>query len=419
MPETDPAPLATLEDWLRYLEHGHDVAIDLGLERVRSVWVALGAPHPGRQVVTVAGTNGKGSTVHALEALARAHGISVATTTSPHLQHFNERIRIDGAAVEDQKIVAAFKRIEAARCRACVSLTYFEAAILASLLVMAEAAPDLAILEVGLGGRLDAVNIIDADLMVITPIALDHQAWLGDDLETIGAEKAGILRAGRTCVLTDAAPPESVLERAAILASPVLRIGDAFAIQNGTYSGLHDAKISKLANHQVHPSALAGALAAFEGLGRVPEAAATQRALASLSVPGRMQRVDYNGQRFLLDVAHNPHAAEALGRRIANLGRIHLVFGAFADKDAGGMLAPLAEHLASTTLVPTPGARGAPAHVLSEVAQTLHLPRITAAESVASGLHQAARYAHADDWIVICGSFTVVGAALTVLGVQV
>lgn len=419
MPETDPVALATLEDWLSHLERGHDVAIDLGLERVRSVWEALGAPRPGQRIVTVAGTNGKGSTVHALEALALAHGIRVATTTSPHLQRFNERIRINGAAVHDSEIVTAFERIEAARRRARVSVTYFEVAILASLLIMADAAPELAILEVGLGGRLDAVNIIDADLMVITPIALDHQAWLGDDREVIGAEKAGILRPGRPCVITDPLPPASVLERAAAIGAPALRLGETFEIGGDTYVGVQGARISGLNNLEIHPGALAGALAAFEGLGIALDSGHTRQALSALSVPGRMQRVDFDRRRFLLDVAHNPHAAEALARRIGDLGGVHLVFGAFADKDLKGMLQPMAEHLASVTLVPTPGARGAMTHALAKEAHALRLPDIAAVDSVEGALLRASRCAKAEEWILVCGSFTVVGAALTALGVEV
>ena len=419
MPETDPAALATLEDWLRHLEDRHDVAIDLGLERVRSVWEALGARRPGQSIVTVAGTNGKGSTVHALEALARAHGIRVAATTSPHLQRFNERIRINGTAVHDSEIVRAFERIEVARRRAKVSVTYFEVAILASLLIMAEAAPELAILEVGLGGRLDAVNIVDADLTVITPIALDHQAWLGDDREAIGAEKAGVLRPGRPCVITDPLPPASVLEYAAALGAPALRLGDTFDMGADTYVGAQGTTISGLENPQVHPGALAGALAAFEGLGIALDSERTRQAFSSLSVPGRMQRVDFERRRFLLDVAHNPHAAEALARRIVDLGGVHLVFGAFADKDVKGMLWLMADHLTSVTLVPTPGARGAPSDALANVAHTLSLPDIAAAESVEGGLLRASRCAKAEEWILVCGSFTVVGAALTALGVEV
>ena len=419
MPEPEIAVPATLEDWLSHLEQGHDVAIDLGLERVSAVWAALGAPRPGLRVVTVAGTNGKGSTVHALEALARAHGKRVAATTSPHLQRFNERIRIDGIAVDDRTIVSAFERIDAARREAGVSLTYFETAILAALLTMADAAPDLAVLEVGLGGRLDAVNIIDADLMVITPIALDHQAWLGDDREAIGAEKAGILRAGRPCVVTDPAPPDSVLDRAAALGAPVLRIGEAFGIENEGYRGPDGTRIEGIVNDQVHPGALAGALAAYGALGLDLDAERAQEAASTVSIPGRMQRVESMGRSYLLDVAHNPHAAGLLAERIAELGPVHLVFGAFADKDVAGMLRPMEKQIAGITLVPTPGARGASVDALADAALELSLPDVTTADDVASGVRSASRRAGAGEWILVCGSFTVVGAALTALGEEV
>ncbi|MEE4298409.1 MAG: Mur ligase family protein, partial [Pseudomonadales bacterium] len=225
MPAAEHRSRRSLAEWLEALEQAHGREIDLGLARLGRVWEALGSPRCARRIVTVAGTNGKGSVVHALEALARAEGLRTGTTTSPHLVRFNERIRIDGTEATDAAIVAAFERIEAARLalpEGPVSLTYFEAAILAALLLMAAADLDLAILEVGLGGRLDAVNLVDCDLAVVTPVDLDHQAWLGDDRETIGAEKAGVLRPRRPVVLTDPEPPASVLGRATALSAPVL-----------------------------------------------------------------------------------------------------------------------------------------------------------------------------------------------------
>ena len=335
MPETDPAALATLEDWLGHLEHQHDVAIDLGLERVRSVWEALGARRPGQRIVTVAGTNGKGSTVHALEALARAHGIRVATTTSPHLQRFNERIRINGTAVHDSEIVRAFERIEVARRRTRVSVTYFEVAILASLLIMAEAAPELAILEVGLGGRLDAVNIVDADLMVITPIALDHQAWLGDDREAIGVEKAGVLRPGRPCVITDPLPPASVLECAAALGAPTR----CALAKRSTWAPMPTSarRARQFRGWRTRRFILgrSRALAAFEGLGFVLDSERARQAFSSLSVPGDAAR-RFRPPPIPSGCCAQPHAAEALARRIVDLGGVHLKVRRFADKDVKG-----------------------------------------------------------------------------------
>src|SRR4249919_2610949 len=202
----------TLEEWLDYQLRTHAQAIAMGLDRVREVARRLRIRKPGRQVVVVGGTNGKGSTVAFIESIARAAGLRVGAFTSPHLLHYNERVRIHGDDAPDGLLVAAFERIEAAR--GDIPLTYFEFGTLAALAIFADAALDLAILEVGLGGRLDAVNIVDADVAVLTTVDLDHQEYLGNDRETIGADKAGIFRAGRPCVLGERDPPSSVLRHA-------------------------------------------------------------------------------------------------------------------------------------------------------------------------------------------------------------
>ena len=201
----------TLEQWLDYQQQVHPKSIDMGLERVGEVARRLGLGRPARRVITVGGTNGKGSTVAFIEAIARAAGLKVGAYTSPHLLRYNDRVRIDGADAGDAALVAAFERIEAAR--GDTPLTYFEFGTLAALLLFEAAGLDLAVLEVGLGGRLDATNIIDPDCAVITTVDLDHQDYLGDDRESIGFEKAGILRAGKPCVLAEKDPPSSVLRQ--------------------------------------------------------------------------------------------------------------------------------------------------------------------------------------------------------------
>ena len=211
----------TLEQWLAYQQQVHPRDIAMGLERVGEVFRRLSPGRPGRQVAVVGGTNGKGSTVAFLEAMARAAGLRVGAFTSPHLLRYNERIRIDGRDADDAALVEAFERIEAARGE--IPLTYFEFGTLAALLLFAEAGLDLAILEVGLGGRLDAVNIIDGDVAIITTVDLDHQDYLGPDRESIGAEKAGILRAGKPCVLAEKDPPSSVLRRAYAIGAFAIR----------------------------------------------------------------------------------------------------------------------------------------------------------------------------------------------------
>ncbi len=211
----------TLDQWLEYQQAVHPKAIDMGLERIGEVAHRLGLGRPARQVVTVAGTNGKGSTVAFLEAIARAAGLRVGAYTSPHLLRYNERVRVDGTDADDGQLVSAFERIETAR--GDIPLTYFEYGTLAALLLFEAADLDLALLEVGLGGRLDATNIVDPDVAVITTVDLDHQDYLGDDRESIGAEKAGILRAGRPCVLAEKDPPSSVLRRAYAIGAFAIR----------------------------------------------------------------------------------------------------------------------------------------------------------------------------------------------------
>ncbi|HEY9142794.1 MAG TPA: Mur ligase family protein, partial [Arenimonas sp.] len=211
----------TLEQWLDYQQQVHPRSIDMGLERVGEVARRLGLGRPARRVVTVGGTNGKGSTVAFIEAIARAAGLKVGAYTSPHLLRYNERVRIDGADAGDAALVAAFERIEAAR--GDTPLTYFEFGTLAALLLFEAAGLDLAILEVGLGGRLDATNIVDPDCAVITTVDLDHQDYLGDSRESIGFEKAGILRAGKPCVLAEKDPPSSVLRHAYAIGAFAIR----------------------------------------------------------------------------------------------------------------------------------------------------------------------------------------------------
>src|SRR6476620_4643558 len=224
-PSTAPRPRA-LADWLAYIERPHPKSIELGLDRVREVPVRMRLARPPRQVVTVAGTNGKGSTVAFLESIARAAGWKVGAYTSPHLLAYNERVRIDGADAADDALVAAFDAVEAAR--GDTPLTYFEYGTLAALWLFQRNDLDLAVLEVGLGGRLDAVNLVDADVAVITTVDLDHQDWLGNDREAIGGEKAGIARAGRPLVLGEDDPPSSVLGRAYAIGASAIRAGCDF-----------------------------------------------------------------------------------------------------------------------------------------------------------------------------------------------
>lgn len=352
--------MRSLQDWLTRLEQLHPAEIELGLERVARVAKALDVERPAPTVITVAGTNGKGSCVAAMEALLRAGGHSVGAYSSPHLLRFNERVRIDGVEVNDAELVRAFEAVEAARGN--TGLTYFEFATLAALWLFRRAGVDCALLEVGLGGRLDAVNLVDADLAVITGVAVDHEAWLGGDREVIGREKAGILRPGSPCVCADPQPPASVVAAAAKTGAATYFIGrDFFLSADGSSSGAEGsssgAEGSSVAGDRYHfgelevqlppislpPPSLAAAITALSVLDVLPQQG-IESALAGIELAGRCQPLEWRGRSLLLDVGHNPAAAEYLARWLADHpvpGRTHALVAAMADKDLPGLFAPL------------------------------------------------------------------------------
>ena len=342
--------MRTLQDWLAHCEQLHPKTIELGLDRVRAVAdrMKLRFACP---VITVAGTNGKGSTCAMLEAILEQAGYRTGVYTSPHLVHFEERCRIHGEIVKSSELIAHFDRVELARGE--ISLTYFEFTTLAILSLMAAANLDIAILEVGLGGRLDAVNIIDTDCAIITSIDLDHTELLGDNRESIGYEKAGIMRTGKPVIVSDPMPPQSVIDRATEIDAQLWRFGHdfnfsgdrqqwAWAGRGRRYSGLAYPSL-RGANQLVNAS---GVLAALEALRqRIPVTAqAVRNGLAMVELPGRFQIVP--GQPALvLDVSHNPHSVAALAANLDAMGYFpttHAVFGAMADKDLGPMLARVA-----------------------------------------------------------------------------
>ncbi|MCC5871464.1 MAG: bifunctional folylpolyglutamate synthase/dihydrofolate synthase [Gammaproteobacteria bacterium] len=406
----------TLDDWLARLERLHPREMDLGLERLRQVFERLGGRRPAPTVITVAGTNGKGSVVATLQALFRQHGWRVGVTTSPHLHRFNERIVITGQTASDADIMTAFERIE--RARGNITLTYFEFAILAAFELMADAELDVAVLEVGLGGRLDAVNLIDADVAVISSVDLDHEAWLGPDRETIGREKAGILRHGQPLVVGELDPPQSVLDRAAELEVPVYRAGRDFhwdetpggAIFRG--GAERQVELGCLPQAQLLPANLAAALqAASLLLELVP--AHVHDALAGLDLPGRAQRRWALGSEWILDVAHNPHALAALVERIGTERRWVAVFGTFGDKRSDRMLELLEPCVTAVHLAPTPGSRGQSAAALGQrlVVVAKALPRQEhgdVAAALGAALDDARRLGQG---VLVVGSFTLVAAA--------
>lgn len=424
----------TLADWLAYIEQLHPKSIDMGLERVgvvaRRLRIGFGCP-----VVTVGGTNGKGSTCAMLEAILRAASYRTALYTSPHLVRFNERIRVDGKEVADNTLLEAMERVEAARLAPDpVELTYFEFTTLAALLVFQGAEPDCIILEVGLGGRLDAVNIIDADCAVLTSVDLDHQAYLGDTREKIGFEKAHIFRQGRPAVCTDPQPPQTVLDVAARIGARLLRVGHDFgyagdkqqwkfwyrpgdtAAEPVTRNGLSYPAL-RGANQLLNASA---ALAVCEVLRpRLPvPMQAIRLGLLAVEWPGRFQLLP-GRPLVILDVAHNPHAAGVLAQNLSNIGYApytHAVLGMLSDKDVAGVLKLLDGRVDYWHFCDLPGPRGLPASALAEVARREHLKgTFFEHASVAAGYHAARSAAGQDDRILVFGSFLTVSSVMQLL----
>ena len=339
----------TLADWLAHIERQHPKSIDMGLQRVREVAARMRLPRPAKRVITVGGTNGKGSTVAFVEAIARAHGWKVGCYTSPHLLRYNERVRIDGVDAGDAALVAGFEAVEAAR--GDTSLTYFEYGTLCALWLFARSKLDLAVLEVGLGGRLDAVNVVDADASIITTVDLDHQDWLGEDIEAIGFEKAGIARPFKPLVLGDDDPPASVLRHAYAIGAQSWRIANDFfaePLDAETWRWREvgfsmDLPMPALAA-PVQLRNAACAIAAVRTLRARIDKQTYAEGVANARVAGRLQRFERNGVEVVVDVGHNPQAARALAAwlRAQPRRRTLAVYAALADKDVAGVAQALA-----------------------------------------------------------------------------
>ena len=417
----------TLADWLAHCEQLHPQTIDMTLERVAAVRDRLGLRFTA-PVISVAGTNGKGSSCAMLEAIALQAGYRVGLYIKPHLVHFEERCRIHGEIASADSLLPHFAAVEAAR--GSITLTWFEFTTLAILRALAAAPLDLVILEVGMGGRLDAVNVVDADCALVTCIALDHTEFLGPDRETIAIEKAGIMRAGRPVVVSDPEPPASLQARADELGADLWRLGRDYNFQghpsntqqqwawrgrNQRFNGLAYPAL-RGANQLVNA---AGVLAVFEALrDRLPiNAQAVRNGLAMVELPGRFQIVP--GQPTLvLDVAHNPQAVAALANSLDQMGffpQTHAVLGVMRDKDIAGLLrhlAPLVDHWHVCDL---PLARAATAIELAPLVQAASGQRpvtIQTHASPAAALAAAAAAADPADRIVVFGSFYTVGGVL-------
>ena len=419
----DNSRMQTLNDWLAHCEQLHAKNIDLGLDRARAVAERMGLVFKC-PVFTVAGTNGKGSTCAMLEAVLLQAGYRTGVYTSPHLVHFEERCRIHGEIVKADDLVPYFEAVEKARGE--ISLTYFEFTTLAIMGLMAASNLEVAILEIGLGGRLDAVNIIDPDCAVITSVDLDHMELLGPDRETIGFEKAGIMRAGRPVVVSDPVPPKSVIEHAKAIGADLWRLGEDFnfsgdqqqwgwAGRGRRYSGLAYPGL-RGANQLVNAAGVLAALTALRE--RLPVTAqAVRNGMAMVELPGRFQIVP--GQPTLvLDVAHNAHAVAALTVNLDAMGffpTTHAVFGAMADKDLAPMferIGPLIDRWYFTDL-PTPRAETAERLQERWEAQNKRKDAAsTVSGSPTEALQAAVAAADPADRIVVFGSFFTVGGVL-------
>lgn len=408
----------TLDEWLAWMESHHPRQIELGLERVAQVARHMALDLAGAAVVTVGGTNGKGSCVAFLDSILRAQGYRVGCYTSPHLLRYNERVRIDGTPVDDAGLCAAFAAVEQAMQG--ISLTYFEFGTLAALWLFQRARLDVVVLEVGLGGRLDAVNIVDADVAVLTSVDLDHQDWLGSDRESIGREKAGIFRRGRPAICVDPQPPHSVVAHAAAIGALWQPLGAAFHYEIGEHAwswsgpGLpHGASHRDLPLPALPLPSAAAALAALQYLPLPVSDAAIRAGLRDARLAGRFQQVHWRGVDVVLDVGHNPHAARWLAQRLAQQPRpTRAVFAIMADKDVEAVLDALVDvidcwHVGDLADNP----RALPAAELQALLRARGAAVVPAA-TVEQALDAALQETGAGECMLVFGSFFTVAAAL-------
>lgn len=427
-----PDASATLADWLQYLESLHAKPIDMGLDRVKAVAERLALKLDAVTFV-VGGTNGKGSTCAMLEAILQAAGYRVGLYTSPHLIDFNERARINGQIASDADLITQFQAVEAAR--GDISLTYFEFTTLAIMRLFAQSPLDAVILEVGLGGRLDAVNIVDADCAIVTSVDLDHQDYLGDTREQIGLEKAHIFRPGVAAICSDPVPPQSLLDHAAAIGADLWLFGRDFNYsgdrQQWAYGGREARRHSlgypalRGANQLLNASAALAALESVRMRLPVPQQA-VRLGLLQAALPGRFQILP--GQPLIiLDVAHNPHAAAVLAQNLDNMGYhpyTHAVFGMLNDKDLAGVVGKLGKRIDHWYCAGLPGPRGLPGtqlrervqQALGEAAQGPDAPTFNAYEDVTQALAAVREKAGEGDRIVVFGSFFTVAGVLQALG---
>ena len=400
----------TLPQWLEYLESIHPSAIDMGLDRVNEVAQRLNLRFDSR-VITVGGTNGKGTTSALIENALLLEGRSVGVYSSPHLLDYRERVRINGALPDAAAFCDAFEQVE--KARGDISLTYFEFGTLAAMLMLMAAELDVVVLEVGLGGRLDATNIITPDCAVITSIGLDHQDWLGDTREKIAVEKAGIIRHGGKVVIGEPEPPHTLREAVKALNADAWWRNDDFSITRSTDGGVtfNAAEQSlKLSDTAIPLNNVATALAVLKHAGFIVSDMTMQQAVANTQLPGRRQLIAGQPATYL-DVGHNPQATESLAEWLDSktFERLHIVVAMLNDKAPAASLAPFKRFAPQWYLASTHGPRGLPAEKLAAAVENTQR-RLFAAVTEA---YEAARQdAHSKDLILVVGSFHTVADIL-------
>lgn len=417
----------SLADWLGWLEQSHPKEIDLGLDRIRQVAERLDLLKPRAKVITVAGTNGKGSCVTATAGLLQAAGFSTGVYTSPHLLHYAERIQINGKPVADELICAAFEIISKAATE--ISLTYFEYGTLAALVIFKQQDIDYIVLEVGLGGRLDAVNIIDADVAVITSIAIDHQDWLGDNREDIGREKAGILRENQRFICADPNPPQTILTLAKQFNTRAHFIDRDFSFAVQAQSWLWHGKTATGENvylpsmrmpHLPLPS-MAAALQAVQLLNIELTAEQVEVCLLNLILAGRFQKIVFQGRKFILDVAHNPAATEYLAKRLRAepiSGKTFAIVAMMSDKDRCASLVNLSDVVDEWYLLNLPdNSRAATSSALAEDLLAFNA-LVTSTGDIQTLICEILHHAQPQDRVLVFGSFFTVAAALEYMQVN-